>query len=148
MKNELQSAAWGGGELPISRSDIDLFVRHLFQNPFATVLQKIEHEFESFATFVIWVGDMAPLRMAAAELREPIQFVEIAAFGRESRHGFVIHIVHDHYHVEIDEILLGYLSCAMRQIVSASRRRRAHARIGQLACVAAVCAGRIDGDLI
>ena len=126
-------AVWTGFAVLIFANWLNFtFFRYPVDDCTAAVLQHVKYEFETVRTLVIWVGDMAPIGKLGHEIAHTEQFVEIPALGSKAAHTFVIVVVHDDYHVEIVEIAFAHRPRTVFQIVSASRCRTPHARVGQL----------------
>lgn len=138
-------AVWTGFAVLIFANWLNFTLfRYLVDDCTAAVLQHVEYEFETVRAFVIGVGNMAPIGKLGHEIAHAEQFVEIPALGRKTAHPFVVVVVHDDYHVEIVEIAFAHRPRAVFQIVSASRCRTPHSRVGQLSGMSRIGACGID----
>jgi len=91
---------------------------------------------------------MIPLRTVAAELRHAVDFAGQFARGREPVGRFVVVVVHDDDAVEPFEVGFAQRTGAVREFVTAPGGGTPHPRIGQVAGVSRIGAGRIGFDTV
>ena len=124
------------------------FLHQIVEQSAATVLQQIENQFEPFMSFVIGVGDMAPLRRMPAEFDHAVDFPARLACRRHAVYGFIVVVIHDDDPVEPFEIRLPQRPCPVCQFISALRRSTPHAPVRQIPCMAGIGSCRIRLDAI
>ena len=91
---------------------------------------------------------MIPLRTVAAELRHAVDFAGQFARWREPVGRFVVVVVHDDDAVEPFEVGFAQRTGAVREFVTAPGGGTPHPRIGQVAGVSRIGAGRIGFDTV
>ena len=94
-------------------------------------------------TLVIWIGNVAIMRILSHKVGHTVEFIEILSLRRKATHILVVVIVHHDNHIEVIVILLLCLARSVCKSVSVRRRSLNHSRIWQLACMPAHSAGRI-----
>ena len=101
----------------------------MFQQTFEAVFEQVEHQFKPLGALVIGIGYVVP-DIFAAKVGHAIEFVLRLSVGSDARGAFLIGVVHNHDHVEVQEIVVRKFARTVRQCVSAVRGRRSHACIG------------------
>ena len=122
---------------------------HLVEEFFARLFEHLNYEIEALPTLVVWIGDIVvAVGIGREVVAHTIDFVDILSCRSKAANALVVAVVHNYNAVEIFEVANAEWARAMRKAITATMRSLAHTRVGQLAGVAGVGAGRVNLELL